>query len=189
MPRPQRNRKDHNIKDREFDQKVVDINRVTRVVAGGKRMRFRATVILGDGKGKVGYGVKKGADVSAAVSKASTAARKTMIQVPMEGSTIPHEVRVKFGAARVLLKPAPAGTGIIAGGPVRMVMELVGIKDVVTKMLGSQNKHNNVKATFVALKALRPPRKGKKGSVKKTEKISEPAEQTEEKSTNQEDKK
>lgn len=158
MPLPSRMRRDQNIKDREFEQKVVDISRVTRVVAGGKRMRFRATVVIGDGKGRVGYGVQKGSDVSTAVTKAVTAAKKRLVRVPLDRTTIPHEVRVKFSAAQLILKPAPAGTGVIAGGAARLVMELAGVKDVVGKMLGSRNKINNIKATFEAIKMLRPPR-------------------------------
>ncbi|MBI3956379.1 MAG: 30S ribosomal protein S5 [Candidatus Kerfeldbacteria bacterium] len=140
---------------REFDQEIIDISRVTRVVAGGKRMRFRACVVIGDRKGRVGYAVSKGADVSMAVNKAVTAAKKILARVLVVDETIPHETRYKFGAARVLLKPAPAGTGVIAGGPVRAVIELAGIKNIVTKMQGSRNKINNVKATFAALQTLR----------------------------------
>ncbi|USN53765.1 MAG: 30S ribosomal protein S5 [Candidatus Nomurabacteria bacterium] len=153
-----RSRRDVEQKDREFEQRVVEISRVTRVVAGGKRMRFRATVVLGDAKGRVGYGTRKGLDVSGAVSKASAAARKTMMRVPMQETTIPHEVNTHYGAAHVLLKPAPAGRGVIAGGAVRIVMELAGVKDVVAKMFGSRNKLNNIKATFRALEQLRPPK-------------------------------
>ncbi len=162
-------RHEHNIKDREFEQKVVDISRVTRVVAGGKRMRFRATVVIGDGKGRVGYGIQKSSDVSGAVTKAVTAAKKRLIKVPLDKTTIPHEVRVKFGAAQLILKPAPAGTGVIAGGAARLVMELAGVKDVVGKMLGSRNKINNIKATFEAIKALRPPRVSQPDAVQASE--------------------
>lgn len=159
MSRPQRSHRDVNPKDKEFEQKVVEINRVTRVVAGGKRMRFRVCIVIGDGKGRVGYGIEKGADVSGAVGKASSAARKHLVAIPLDGSTIPHEVRVKFGAAQIILKPAPAGSGVIAGGAVRNVMELGGVKDVVAKIIGSRNKLNNIKATFNAIRELRPPRK------------------------------
>lgn len=140
---------------KEFDQQIIDIARVTRVVAGGKRMRFRACVVIGDRKGRVGYGLAKGGDVSLAVNKAATAARKRLVNVPISQETIPHEVRAKFGAAYVFLKPAPAGTGVIAGGPVRAVIELSGVRNIVTKMQGSRNKINNVKATFSALAGLR----------------------------------
>jgi small subunit ribosomal protein S5 len=168
--RQRRPRNDANPKDREFDQKVVEISRVTRVVAGGKRMRFRATVVIGDGKGRVGYDIQKGADVSAAVGKASTSAKKRLLTIPMEGTTIPHEVRVRYGAASIILKPAPAGTGVIAGGAVRNVMELAGVKDIVGKMLGSRNKLNNIKAVFAAIKLLRPPRGAKVAPAKEATK-------------------
>lgn len=158
MSRPQRSHRDNNPKDKEFDQKVVEISRVTRVVAGGKRMRFRACIVIGDGKGRVGYGIEKAADVSGAVGKASAAARKNLIHVPFDGKTIPHEVRMRYGAASIILKPAQPGTGVIAGGAVRNVMELAGVKDVVAKMLGSRNKLNNIKAVFEAIKSLRPAR-------------------------------
>lgn len=139
---------------REFDQSIIEISRVTRVVAGGKRMRFRACVVIGDHKGRVGYALAKGADVALAVSKAATAARKTLITIPITEGTIPHEAQSKYGAAMILLKPAPSGTGVIAGGPVRAVIQLTGITNIVTKMKGSRNKVNNVKATFDALKSL-----------------------------------
>jgi small subunit ribosomal protein S5 len=140
--------------EKEFQQKIIDIRRVTRVVAGGKRMRFRATVALGDGKGRVGIGIGKGLDVTTAVSKGSTGARKSLLNVPIVNETIPHEVRVKFGAAKIILKPAPQGSGVIAGGPIRSIMELAGIKNVVAKMLGSSNKINNVYAAMEALRQL-----------------------------------
>lgn len=140
---------------KEFDQKTIEIARVSRVVAGGKRMRFRATVAIGDQKGRVGIGIAKGADVSNAVQKAATAARKHLIKVPIVADTIPHQVFLKYRAARVMLKPAPKGSGVIAGGPIRMVMELAGIKNVVSKILGSTNKINNVYALMLALGQLR----------------------------------
>lgn len=139
----------------EFDQKLIDVARVTRVMAGGKRMSFRACIVIGDRKGKVAMGVRKGTDVSVAINKAVAAAKKDWLKVTIVNDTIPHRVLQKFGAARVLLKPAPKGTGVIAGGPVRAVLELAGIKNVVSKMLGSNNKANNVKATILALEKLR----------------------------------
>ncbi|MFC1662766.1 30S ribosomal protein S5 [Patescibacteria group bacterium] len=158
----------------EFDQKIVDIARVTRVVAGGKRMRFRASVIVGDGKGRVGFAVKKGADVSGAINKAVTAAKKTLVTVPIVNETIPHEIKSKFGAAVVLLKPASKGRGVIAGSSVRMIMELVGIKNIVSKMLGSNNKLNNARATIQGLSSLMPPKKvADDKSEKKIEKTEE----------------
>lgn len=143
---------------KEYEQRVIDIARVTRVVAGGKRMRFRACVVIGNLKGRVGMGLQKGADVSAAVNKASAAAKKNLIEVPIIKETIPHQFKKKFKAALVLIKPAPKGTGIIAGGPLRAVLELTGIKNVVAKMIGSKNKINNVKALIYALSHLKKPK-------------------------------
>lgn len=139
----------------EFDQNLIDLARVTRVMAGGKRMRFRACVVVGDKKGKVGWGLAKGADVSMAIQKAVTQGKKNLLTVSMVNGTIPHEVRVKFKAARLLLKPARSGRGLIAGGVVRSVLALAGLKDVVSKMQGSHNKINNVAATFKGLAMLR----------------------------------
>jgi small subunit ribosomal protein S5 len=134
----------------EFDQKVVEVKRVTRVVAGGKRMRFRALVVIGNHKGKVGMGLKKGADVAESVNKAVNAAKKNLITLPLVNETIPHGLVVKYKSSSLMLKPAKPGTGVIAGGAVRSVMELAGVKNVVSKMLGSNNKVNNVKAVFSA---------------------------------------
>ncbi|MFA6572872.1 MAG: 30S ribosomal protein S5 [Patescibacteria group bacterium] len=139
----------------EFDQKVIEITRVTRVQAGGKRMRFRACVVVGDRKGKVGMGVSKGADVATAVNKAITLAKKDLFTVKIVKDSIPHVVLEKNCGAQVLLKPATQGRGIIAGGPVRAVLELSGIKNVVSKMLASKNKISNVRATIQALKKMR----------------------------------
>ncbi|MDO8742989.1 MAG: 30S ribosomal protein S5 [Candidatus Azambacteria bacterium] len=140
----------------EFDQKVLDIRRVTRVVAGGKRFRFRATVILGDHKGRVGVGVDKGADTSEAIEKASRNAKKCLISVPIKNNTIPHEIIGKFSSAVVLLKPAGEGRGIVAGGPVRAVVGLAGIANITSKILGTTtNKLNNARATIEALKKLK----------------------------------
>ncbi len=139
----------------ELEQKVIEISRVTRVMAGGKRMRFRALVVVGDGKGKIGLGLAKGADVALAVSKATSKAQKHMVTVPVINQTIPHQIKAKFGSALVLLKPAPLGTGVIAGGPVRVVLGVAGIPNVVAKMLGSANKINNVKAVFLALTSFK----------------------------------
>jgi small subunit ribosomal protein S5 len=139
---------------KEFDQRTLEIARVTRVVAGGKRMRFRAVVALGDGKGRLGVGLAKGGDVSLAVSKASASARKHIVHVPIVNGTIPRPVRVKFKAAHLLLKPARPGTGVIAGGAVRQLMVLAGVTNVVAKMLGSANTVNNVYAVLKALALL-----------------------------------
>ena len=139
----------------EFEQKLVDLARVTRVTGGGKRMSFRALVVLGDRQGKVGYGLAKGKDVTSAVTKAVEQAQKIMIKVPLKKGTIAHEIRHKFNSARILLKPAPLGTGVKAGGPLRVVLDLAGIENVVAKMLGSSNKVNNVKCVYEALASLK----------------------------------
>ena len=139
----------------EFDQKVVEVKRVTRVVAGGKRMRFRALVVIGDHKGKVGMGLKKGADVSESVNKAVNAAKKNMITLPLVNETIPHGIVIKYKSSSLMLKPAKPGSGVIAGGAVRSVMDLAGVKNVVSKMLGSNNKVNNVKAVFAAFSKMK----------------------------------
>lgn len=143
---------------KEIESHVVEIKRVTRVVAGGKRMRFRALVVVGDRKGRVGIGVKKGVDVADAVGKATAQARKNMITVAIVSDTIPHIVQQKYKSANVLLKPAKPGSGIKAGGPVRAVVALVGIKNITSKMLGSANKISNVRAAYEALKRLHPPK-------------------------------
>src|SRR4051812_32219846 len=131
-----RERGNKEVVKREFDQKVVEIKRVTRVVAGGKRMRFRALVVIGDGKGKVGMGLRKGVDVAEAVNKAVNAAKKNMVIVPLINETIPHQVKLKYASSRILLIPARPGTGIIAGGALRSVLDLAGVKNILSKMLG-----------------------------------------------------
>jgi len=138
--------------------KLVYINRVTKVVKGGKRLRFSALSVTGDGNGYVGIGVGKANTVPEAISKSSTIAKKNLIKVPLAGTTIPQEIRVKFGAANVLLKPAAPGTGIIAGGSIRAVVEAAGIKDILSKSLGSSNRINNAKATILALSRLKEPK-------------------------------
>lgn len=154
----------------DYDEKNVEVARVTRVTKGGKRMRFRALTVIGNRKGRVGFGLAKGVDVALATGKATTQARKALLTVPMVYETIPHPVEAKFAAARILLKPAPKGTGIKAGGAVRIVLELAGVPNVVSKILGSSNKINNVKATFAALKKLRLPLKvkGEEGAAPAT---------------------
>lgn len=142
----------------EFEQKLLDLARVTRVVKGGRRFRFRATLVIGDRKGKVGVGVAKGSDVSDAIGKAYNDAKKSMVTVKLSDNTIPHDISMKLGSAKVLLKPASQGRGVIAGGAVRAVVDLAGIHDIVSKSLGTSNKLNVARATVEALKALKAPK-------------------------------
>jgi len=141
----------------ELKDTVVNISRVTKVVKGGKNLSFSALVVIGDGHGVVGFGIGKAKEVPSAIKKAIESAKKSLVRVPMRGSTIPHPILGKFGAGAVLLKPAPDGTGIIAGGAVRAVVESAGIHNVMTKSLGSANHHNVVRATFAALTGLKDP--------------------------------
>ena len=141
----------------EETEKLVCVNRVAKVVKGGRRLRFGAVMVAGDGNGKVGVGTGKASEVAQAIQKASIVAKKNLTDVSLAGNTIPHEIEVKYGAVRVMLKPAVPGTGVIAGGSVRAVLEAAGVKDVLSKSLGSSNATNVAKATVIALSRLRIP--------------------------------
>lgn len=148
--RPEREKKE----PREFDQKILDLARVTRVTAGGKRMSFRCALVVGDRKGKVGIGVAKGADVQIAVDKAYRQAKKNLVIVPIVNETLPHATKVKSGSAIVLLKPAPKGSGLKAGGAMRVILEYAGVPNAVSRILNSNNKINIAQATIEAIKTL-----------------------------------
>jgi len=156
--------------DLVLNDRLMYINRVAKVMKGGKRLRFSALVVTGDGNGHVGLGIGKANEVPVAISKGGAAAKKNLISVPMDGSTIPHEIIAEYGAAKVMLKPAAPGTGVIAGGGVRAVLEACGIKDILTKSLGSQNHINVAKATLLGLSQLRNP---KEETARRKTKVSE----------------
>ena len=167
--------------EKQFDERVVHIDRVARVVKGGRRFRFRALVVVGDRKNRVGIGTAKGADVTAAVTKATEIAKKHFITVPHYNGTIPHEVTAKVGGSNILIKPASPGTGLIAGGTVRVVLEVAGVKNALSKSLGSNNKTNAAYATVEALQLLVPAgkwvtRSGEKKAADKAEKAVEKTE-------------
>lgn len=152
-------RQDQPVEEKQFDERVVHIDRVARVVKGGRRFRFRALVVVGDHKGKVGIGIAKGADVTAAVTKAVDVAKKHFVNIHIINGTVAHESEVKVGGARILIKPAAPGTGLIAGGVVRTVLEVTGISNALSKSLGSTNKINTAYATLAALQAIEHPDK------------------------------
>lgn len=139
---------------KEFEETVVQINRISKKTKGGNQIRFSALVVVGDKKGKVGVGLSKASDVRNAIRKAIAAAKRRLIQVPLKGTTVPYSVREKFSAAKILIKPAPPGSGLIAGGPIRVVMEAAGIRDASGKILGTKNKISNVYATLKALETI-----------------------------------
>jgi small subunit ribosomal protein S5 len=173
-PAPGRARRDGApAEPKQFEELVINIDRVARVVKGGRRFRFKALVVVGDRKNKVGVGVAKGADVQSAIAKATDVAKKSMITVAIKGDTIPHDAEVKTSGARVLIKPAAPGTGIIAGGVVRQIIGVTGIRNMLSKSLGSANKVNIAYATIDALKSLVPQDQwlnAPKKAVKKEEK-------------------
>ena len=141
-----------------LNDKLINVNRVAKVMKGGKRLRFSALVVTGDGAGHVGVGIGKANEVPTAISKGGAQARKNLIKVPLAGSTIPHEITINYGAATVMLKPAVPGTGVIAGGSIRAVLEACGIKDILTKSLGNSNHINVARATIFALTSLKNPK-------------------------------
>jgi small subunit ribosomal protein S5 len=154
-----RERNDREKGEDDLIDKLVHINRVAKVVKGGRRFAFAALVVVGDGKGRVGYGSGKAREVPEAIRKATDQAKRNMVRIPLrEGRTLHHDLRGRFGAGKVILRAAPAGTGIIAGGPMRAVFETMGVQDVVAKSVGSNNPHNMVKATFAALQDMTSPR-------------------------------
>ena len=157
-----RNQQNGPREESEFTETVVRISRVSKKTKGGNQMRFTALVVVGDRKGKVGAALEKAPDVRSAIMKASSHAKAHMIKAPIKGTTIPHDIKMKFNAARILIKPAPPGSGIIAGGPMRVVLEAAGIRDAVGKILGTSNKVSNVYATINALEELNRIMKTKK---------------------------
>lgn len=156
MAKPPFNKKGRPVKEaKEFDEEVIQIDRVTRVVKGGRRLRFRATVVVGNRKGKVGIGIGKSTEVQGAIQKAITQAKKSLITIPIVGQTIPHKIKMKYKSAKLLIMPACPGTGIIAGGPLRKVIELAGVKDVLSKSMGCNNRVTNTQAAYLALSNLK----------------------------------
>ena len=165
------NKKEEAVVEKEFEERVVSINHVTKVVKGGRRYRFSAVVVVGDKKGRVGLGTGKAIEVPDAISKAVEDAKKNLVYVPIINTTIPHEITGVWGAGKVFLKPATAGTGVIAGGAVRAVLELAGVKDILSKSLGSRTKLNMATATINALKSVKSAEEVAKLRGKKVEEI------------------
>jgi small subunit ribosomal protein S5 len=178
-PRQERRgrRPDMQPEEKQFDERTLHIDRVARVVKGGRRFRFRALVVVGDRKNRVGIGIAKGADVTAAVTKATDVAKKHFITVPLYKGTLPHETEAKVAGSRILLKPASAGTGLIAGGVVRTILEVAGVRNALSKSLGSSNKANTAYATLAALESLVPASEWVTRPAKqpKTAKVEKPA--------------
>jgi small subunit ribosomal protein S5 len=172
MAKPQRKNQRRRREPKEFEEEVIQVDRVTRVTKGGRQLRFRATVVIGDKKGRVGYGIGKSSEVQGAIQKAVSKAKKDLINVPIYNGTIPHSIQVKFKAAKVLLKPAGEGTGVIAGGAVRKMLDLAGVKNVLSKSLGSNNRLNTTKAAYKALSELRE-RPGLETDQSKTKKAAD----------------
>src|SRR5277367_2221490 len=171
MARADRKKDDDDREGNELIEKLVGINRVAKVVKGGKRFAMAAVVVVGDGKGRVGLGTGKAREVPEAIRKATEAAKRRLRRVPLrEGRTLHHDVRGRYGAGKVVLRTAPAGTGIIAGGPMRAVFEALGVRDIVAKSVGSSNPHNMIKATLAALEQISSPRSV---AVRRGKKVSE----------------
>lgn len=162
---------ERNYQDSEYKEKVIQVNRVSKKTKGGNRFGFSVLIVVGDQKGKVGVGLGKAPDVQSAIKKGVTYAKKHLITVPMKGTTIPHPINIKLGAAKIMLRPASAGTGVIAGGSVRAVAEAAGIKDILSKVLGTSNRASNVYATMEAFRNLRPAKEKTKDENKKDEKV------------------
>lgn len=177
MPKPEHNNKKGGFVKREpkeFEEEVIQIDRVTRVVKGGRKLRFRATVAIGNKKGKVGVGVGKSNEVQGAIQKAINKAKKDLTTITMDGSTIPHQVYLKLKSSKLLLMPAVPGTGLMAGGTIRKVLALAGVKDVMSKSFGTNNKLNNTKAAFAALKMLKSTPMMERRAAKKAIQIKKP---------------
>ncbi len=166
--RNRRPRDNQMVEEKQFDERVVYVNRVARVVKGGRRFRFQALVVVGDHKGRVGIGVSKGIDVSIAVSKATEVAKEHLIKLPLYNGTLTHDVQAKVGGSKILILPAAPGTGLIAGGVVRTVLEVAGIENALSKSLGSSNRINSAYATVTALSSMEPAHKWTTSRVKKS---------------------